>query len=126
MSYPIESIPDDNVLFMWVHKINLDIKNEPLPIAFQPKPHGTTKLSTQWDKYSTPEKCKNSPKEPFKNGVGKFDVGAVRKLQFNVNHSPSTNNRSHSDISEVSEEQHRVQLKKCFKMLLYPDKESKL
>lgn len=47
-----ESIPDVDLLFMRVHKAVLSENGEPIPSSF--RDHGGA-MSTEWNKYSTPE-----------------------------------------------------------------------
>src|SRR5665213_551520 len=96
--WQIEEIPDQNFLFLRVHKSFVKF-GEGIPLgAF--KDHGGG-MSTDWDKYSTPEQTRNrakrSPSE--NNGVLRLNVGEVRAISgLSVAHEPLSENRAHTEV----------------------------
>ena len=70
----IEQIPVNGLLYYRIHKIKLDayepdLKKKIMPVAFDPQPKGSTKMSTDWCKYSTPQQSRDRGKIPTDNGV---------------------------------------------------------
>ncbi len=109
VNFPAEPIPDSDMLYLRVHKNNLDSKvsDEKLKIkliAFDPKPEGSSELSTDWSKYSSALETQNRSKTPSENGVLSFIVNEIRNvpLALEVRHDPMTlkehfrENRAHS------------------------------
>ncbi len=95
--WEIEQILDEDYLFMRVHKNNFDVRTQkPKPIAFDN--HGSG-MSTDWDKYSTPLDTKQRAKIPKNYGVISLNAGEVRQIEDqSVEHSPSIENRAHTDV----------------------------
>lgn len=56
-------------------------------------------FSANWAKYSTPEKTSIDPKYNKKYCVGEFKAIVPRKVDLDVNHTPSRDNQSHCTIS---------------------------
>jgi hypothetical protein len=83
-----EEIPDENFLYMRVHKNQLD-NGEPIPGAFKNRPQSTNGMSTDWDEYSTAEDCRQRARTPADNAVIQMNVGEVRQIPFQiVTHTP--------------------------------------
>lgn len=96
-----EVIPDGDYLYMRVHKTQLDEEGEPIPGTFKNRPTDSDGMSTDWDKYSTPEETRQRARVPFDNIVIRLKVGAVRTLPEQlVKHTPNreNNNRAHTDV----------------------------
>lgn len=102
MSYPIEHIPDEDHIYMRIHKANIDASivddNEKILIgAFNIK--GDDGLSVNWSKYSSPSE---TIKNPDVNGVVSIGVRNIRDVSLNVIHDPistlTIDNRAHSLI----------------------------
>lgn len=95
--YPAEAIPDQDNLYLRVHR-NHFLRGEILSPAFKGHPPGA--LSTNWCKYSTPKEARAQGRQPPENyGVVGLRVGAVRKIpQQVVLHSPLPENRAHTDV----------------------------
>jgi len=100
--WQIEVIPKKDYLFQRVHK-NL-IFNGNLSIGLVFKNHGAG-MSTDWSKYSTPQKTKKrvkkleTPKDPANYGVINMNVKKVRDINGQiVEHTPIKDNRAHTDV----------------------------
>ncbi len=119
--FPIEEIPDDDIVFLRIHFCNIDFeeldeKRKLRPVAFDPKPTNKDGLSVNWSKYSSAEITKEEvkqqikrrtglPKNPDDFGVVSFNVGKVRKIvagtkPLAVIHQP-TRNQAHSLICDI-------------------------
>ena len=102
-----EPIADDALLYMRVHKNNLDSNGEPIPGAFRNQPTRTDGMSTDWSKYSTPQDCQARARTSSDNAIVMLPVAEIRKMegQF-VEHTPIFDpsselpafNRSHTDV----------------------------
>jgi hypothetical protein len=95
MEFPIEEIPNEDLLYYRIHEENIDKDvthpNQRIkPIAFDPHPKGSTQMSTNWDKYSTPLELQQLAKVPEKNGIVSFSVEKVRNTPnpLQVIHDP--------------------------------------
>jgi hypothetical protein len=110
--YPKEQIPNEASLYYRIHKTYI-IDNEIIPGAFQSKIDG---MSTDWDKYSTPQQSLALSKNPADNGIVKFSVGLIRQQpSMDVEHDPQLYNRAHSLIHGVPE---KGELKTKVRLLL--------
>lgn len=93
-----EIIPNADFLFLRVHKNYLNF-GEDIPLgAFRDQGGG---MSTDWDKYSTPQETQARAKRssPADNGVLKMSVGGVRDINgLSVEHTPEPFNRAHTDV----------------------------
>ena len=113
VSWPSEEIPDESSLWMRVHRQrvrNGDVR----PNAFVNKPTDKDGMSTDWEKYSTPEETQNRAKVPSDNAVIQLIVGEVRKVPGQtVKHTPDpkTNNRAHTDVFGEKEKYLEVRVK---------------
>ncbi len=108
--YSVEEIPDIDKLYRRVHK-NHVIDGELLPIAFTEISGG---MSTDWEKYSTPEQARLRAKKPESNGIVSLVSGQVRKFGLQVIHSPTEDHQSHTDVIGVDIES-RLLLLEVFK-----------
>jgi len=96
-----EEIPDEDFLFMRVHRDYWDDEGEPIPKAFRNHPKKIGGMSTDWQKYSTPEETRQRGREGAANIVIQLLTGTVRKIpDQSVVHTPDieNNNRAHSDV----------------------------
>jgi hypothetical protein len=102
-----EEIPDDARLYMRVHRNDIDNRGRPLPGAFRnspPTPEGG--MSTDWEKYSTPEATRQRGRQPEGNyAVIGLIAGRVRDIpNQRVQHTPvqdhtlHSDNRAHTDV----------------------------
>lgn len=113
MAWPIEEIPDDDSLYMRIHKNNIGEDGQPNPGAFRDHEGG---MSTNWSKYSTAEDTRNQAKNPSVNGVVKCKAGTVRSIStLHVLHTPEVNNRAHTDVVGEKTPQVRVELRRLFR-----------
>ena len=87
-----ETILDDALLYMRVHKNQLDRSGEPIPGAFRNRPQSTDGMSTDWEKYATPEECRDRGRTPSDNAVIQLKVADVRDIPCQiVEHTPINN-----------------------------------
>ena len=103
-----EPVPNDAVLYMRVHKNNLDSNGEPIPGAFRNQPTRADGMSTDWQKHSTPEEGKARARTPDDNAVIVLSVAAIREIADKqmVEHTPIYEplaappnfNRAHTDV----------------------------
>jgi len=105
MSFPIEDIPDSALLYFRVHKMYIDDEGEVNVGVFREQEDGDQKsMSTDWEKYSTPEQTKQRAPKPNLNGVVHFIAGNLRNLTLSVIHSPINPNppikanQAHTDV----------------------------
>jgi hypothetical protein len=98
MTWNVEPIPNEDRLF---YRVNAKLLKDRLTLhsgVFREQ-HGS--ISTDWEKYSTPDETRNRAAVPDDNGVVALVVGAVRAFEgLSVLHSPDEQrqNRAHSDI----------------------------
>ncbi len=108
--YPKEVIPDKCSLYYRVHATYFR-DNVLIPGVFRELGDG---MSTDWDKYSTPEQSKARAKKPENNGIVSLSVEKLRILNFNVIHAPTYGNRAHTNVKGVNVET-RLKLLDVFK-----------
>jgi hypothetical protein len=97
--WEVEEILDEDFLFMRVHQNYLDDDGEPIPGAFRNHPPKTGGMSTDWQKYSTPEQTRARARQPTANIIVELLTGAVRKIPDQlVIHTPEVGNRAHTDV----------------------------
>lgn len=126
--WPTEPIPDNDLLYMRVHKNHIEPNGQILLIAF--RNHGDSDdpsiepgMSTDWQKYSTPEECrkraKDIGKDPQKYEVIQMSVKRIRAIPsqrvehtpiYNPNASPPLLNRAHTDVFGEKDEEARLEL----------------
>lgn len=117
--WPVESIPDEDRLYMRVHKQYVEKSGEPMPSAFQDRDGG---MSTDWSRYATSDETLSRARKPDKNGVLWMGVGEARSIpNLVVEHTPFLGNpladppqppnRAHTDVIGEKEEDPEVRLK---------------
>ena len=113
-----EAIPPNAKLYMRVHKSyvrNGDFQ----PGVFSNKGEGSSPgMSTEWEKYSTPEEARGRSKVPADNGVIALEAGPVREIEgLTVEHTPDLERRirGHTDVFGPKTPQARVMLKRIAK-----------
>jgi hypothetical protein len=96
----VEEIPDGDYLFLRVHKSHTDADGEPFPHAFRNQPKGSSGMSTDWSKYTTPADTQGRGKQARKEyAIVKFTAGHARAIPGQrVVHEPSVHNRAHSEV----------------------------
>lgn len=120
--WPKEEIPLQDKLFIRVHKQNINPKTGlPRPAAFKNTPASGPSLSSDWERYTTPEKSRELIGKQYKKGTTDFKnplfffiVSVIVKNIYNLNcnqlieHTPKyqnpepigdPNNRAHSSIT---------------------------
>ncbi len=106
MKWPIESIPDEDLLFYRIHKNNI-VEGELIPGAFREIGSGESRsMSTNWDKYSTPQQAHSKASTPKDNGIVSFLTGNLRGIDLSITHAPDPerNDRSHTDVNGINVE----------------------
>lgn len=101
--WPPEPIPNEARLFLRVH-VNHVRYGAIQPAAF--RAHGPG-MSTDWEKYSTPQETRARTGAPEKYGVLALPVGGTRGIRgLAVEHTPTLEpkpNRAHSDVLGLDE-----------------------
>lgn len=99
----VTPIPDEHLVYMRIHKTNIDFKAVSTflvirPVAFDAKGEGG--LSVDWSAHSTPQETLERAKIPLSNGVVSMPVLGIRSEPFTLKvlHSPIDSNYSHSEI----------------------------
>lgn len=98
--WPVEDIPNDDWLFLRVKHCHVE-NGEPMAGAF--RNHGSGDdlgMSTDWDKYSTPNETRDRAAEPSLFGVMAMRVVDVRGIPSQiVVHAPIwPDNRAHANV----------------------------
>jgi hypothetical protein len=127
-----EPIPDDAILYMRVHKNWLDDNGEPKPGAFRNHPTRSDGMSTDWNKYATPEECRLRGRTPDDNAVVQFSVEDVRGIPEQiVEHTPIYEplsnpplfNRAHTDVFGEKSTEVRFHFMKIYSFIIKLEKE---
>lgn len=112
-SWSTEEVPDEDNLWMRVHKNNMD-NGELRPGAFRNLPNKKTDgMSTDWAKYATAQETRDRASVPQDNAVIRLNVGEVRKIRDQtVVHTPdiARRNRAHTDVYGEKHPQARLLL----------------
>lgn len=107
----MEPIPNDDHLFMGIHKNLLAPDGDVPPNAF--RDHGGG-MSTDWSHYSTPAQTRDRRPKPMENLVVQLEVGRVRGIPGqSVEHSPLPENRAHTDVLGEKDAEARVLLRRA-------------
>ena len=107
--WPKEDIPDGDRLFYRVHR-SLCRRGEIGVNVFRHQGDG---MSTDWEKYSTPEESRNRAKKPLENAVVSLIAGEVAKIPGQqIEHTPIPRNRSHADVFGEKNVEVRVHLRR--------------
>lgn len=122
-----EPIPDNALLYMRVHKNQLDGNGEPIPGAFRNRPQPTDGMSTDWEKYATPEECRGRARTPSDNAVIQLKVADVRDIPCQVvEHTPINDplgmppnvNRAHTDVFGDKDTEVRLRYLQIYKTVI--------
>lgn len=112
LTWQSENIPNEDFLFMRVHKQKFTARYPIFsPMVFMNRGGG---MSTDWSKYSTPNETRNRGRIPQDNAVIRMLVSDVRKIEGQtVTHTPDIQrkNRSHTDVFGEKDEDPEVRLK---------------
>jgi hypothetical protein len=118
MDWPVEAIPDDDLLYKRVHE-NFITRNGIEPGTFANRPKGDPWMSVDWAKYSTPEETRKRGKEPSRNAVIGALAGEVRAIPGQiVEHLPTKENRSHSGVTGQKTARVRLELSRLFGVII--------
>ena len=118
IDWPAEQIPDQDRLFMRVHKNWRKADGTIATAAF--KNHGEG-MSTDWQKYANPQGTRQRAKQPGDNAVVKLHVGSVRQLPGQeVEHTPDVeqHNRAHTDVVGAKDEEVRMKLRRIAEIVV--------
>jgi hypothetical protein len=103
--WPAEEVPNRATLYQRVHRNNLDEQGLPKPGAFRNSPTKQDGMSTDWDRYSTPQQTRQRARQPSENIVIALPVGRVREIAGQrVEHTPVqpeaefAGNQAHCDV----------------------------
>jgi hypothetical protein len=123
-----ESIPAEATLYLRVHKTLLDDNGLPKPVAFRNSPTKQDRMSTDWEKYATPEETLQRARNPADNIVVLLPVGEVRQVPGQrVEHTPvqaaedSPGNRAHTDVFGEKTPEARVKFLQIYPVLARPE-----
>lgn len=108
--WAVEDLQDEDFLYIRVHK-GWFKNGRVVPGFFRNRPDKTTgAMSTDWNKYSTPEASRERARKPLENAVGRFHVAAVREIPEQVvvhspiqHHPTLPDNRAHTDVAGPKE-----------------------
>ena len=118
MDWLPEPIPDEDDIYHRVHKtwIKPDLIE---PAAFANSPRGSASMSVDWSKYSSAHETRARAKKPVENAVVLFEVGDVRAVPGQkVEHSPRSDNRSHSEVIGNKSPQVRLMLSRIYRLVI--------
>lgn len=103
MNWPVEYVPNSDFLYRRVHVNILIITpnwDDIPPFAFK----DNNGISTDWNKYSSPEESRQRALDPEKNGIIQVKVESVRQFQnLTINHTPLPSNRAHTTINGLKD-----------------------
>ena len=105
-AWPIEFVPDADLLYVRVHRNNIRDGKPVVGIFINRGEREQEGMSTDWSKYSTAEQTKLRATNPaWRGGVIQMLAGDVRKVpRQTVQHSPLPENRAHTDIKGPKKE----------------------
>jgi hypothetical protein len=124
--WPVEFIPDADQLYMRVHRRWLE-RGDLDPGCFQDHPKRGGSMSTDWNRYATPEQTQRGGVRsgPSDNAVLALDVSAVRAIQGQtVEHAPIfgepdvPDNRAHAEVFGPKNAETRVRYLRIYRMVL--------
>lgn len=115
-----ELVPDDAYLLMRVHRVDLDETGTPKPGAFKNRPKGASGMSTDWDRYATPQSTRRSGRKPPEEyAVVSLPAGPVRHVGWqSVIHSPLRDNRAHTEVEGPKDPEVRLALRRLHRLVL--------
>ena len=94
-----EEIPNQDLLFMHIHRQWLHDDGSISAGAFQNRPTKDDGMSTNWEKYSSARATKERARSPEDNAVVKMlAVNAGDIPGQTITHTPQQTNRAHTDI----------------------------
>lgn len=94
-----EDIPDKDLLFMRAHRSYFADDGSIGVGVFRNHPTEQDGMSTDWEKYSTPQEARDRARTPGDNAVLKMVAGDVRGIPGQtVVHEPLAHNRAHTEV----------------------------
>ena len=103
LTFPIEEIPDADLVFMRAHETCFRDGNLQPGVFTSKQGPG---MSVDWDKYSSKEQTRQRAKNPAKNAVISLSVGGIRKIdKLDVAHRPEPGNQAHSEVDLPTNEE---------------------
>jgi len=121
MVWPTEEIPNDDKLYLRVHRSHF-VEGELIPAAFRDRPpppneDGKPGMSTHWCRYAEPEWIiSNLARSPQDTGIVSMLVQDVREIPgLTVEHTPRSGDRSHADVFGTKDVQSRLLLSRACK-----------
>lgn len=120
-SWVSENIPDDDLLYMRVHKTLFDQNGVIFPGAFKNRPTSNDGMSTDWAKYTRPEETRSRGRSPEDNAIIQMLVRKVRQIPGQeVSHTPDlvTSNRAHTDVFGEKTTEARVKFSRIFEVVI--------
>jgi hypothetical protein len=120
-SWVSENIPDDDLLYMRVHKNLFDQTGVIFPGAFKNRPTSNDGMSTDWAKYTHPEETRSRGRSPEDNAIIQMLVRKVRLIPGQkVAHTPDlvTPNRAHSDVFGEKTTEARLKFSRIFEIVI--------
>jgi hypothetical protein len=120
--WAVEDIPDGDTLYMRGHRQFLKPDGSLSAACFRNRPDDSGGMSTDWERYSTPEDTRNRARGPMDNAVIALNVGQVRMIPDQVvQHSPVfghpdlPDNRAHTDI--LGSKEHDPEVRRRFQRI---------
>lgn len=115
--WPVESIPDEDLLYKRVHLRLLKDDGSIMTGAFK-----DTEMSTDWSRYSTPDDSRARARHPAVNGVAALRAGDVRLIEGqSVEHAPLPENRAHANVVGQKSPEVRVKLRRACSLVIRAD-----
>lgn len=121
-----EDIPDNDSLWMRVHRMWFTRDGSVSLGAFSNKPTDQDGMSVDWDKYARPEDTRSRARNPKDNAVIHLIAGEVRQIPDQaVIHTPDAgnNNRAHTDVLGEKHPEARVKLSRIYKLVIPLDQQ---
>lgn len=121
VSWPVEAIPDDDELYMRVHRQWLR-QGRVVPGFFRNLPNDATGgMSSDWSRYSTPEETRRRARTPSDNAVVGLSVREVRATpEQRVEHTPLPENRAHAEVFGPKDPEIQLLLSRAANLVLAP------
>lgn len=117
-----EPIPDEDLLYMRVHKTWFDSDGSIITGVLKNMPTDQDGMSTDWQKYSRPQETRLRARKPQDNAVIQMVVGKVREIPNQiVVHTPdhANNNRAHTDVfGEKKDPEIRIKFSRICEVVL--------
>lgn len=117
-SWPVEAIPDTEALHMRVHRQWIKPDGTVRPTCFKNRPDDRGGMSTDWERYSSPDETRQRARRPDDNAIIMLNTGQVRLIPGQrVSHSPIQDdpnvpdNRAHTDVNGSKESDPETQLR---------------